>query len=335
MGTKTLLKKFIIGIFALIATLSFQNNFAQGQNKLKDTKILVPEIDGDWWPITGNPDLGELTSPKQQPVDFGIWQAADNTWQLWSCIRSTKEPGKTRLFYGWEGKSITDKNWSPIGIKMKADPLVGETAGGLQAPYTFREGNIWNMFYGDWNAICRASSTDGKSFERIVLQNQERVTAIFTEGAGTNTRDPMVIKEGDTYYCYYTGGLGYRDEGAHLKTGAVYCRTSTDKKHWSNSKIVSKGGRTGDGWGAHECPFVVKIGDYFYLFRTQLYGKENISSVYRSSDPLNFGVGTDEGFFVTQLPVAAPELVNDQGQWYIVALNPGLDGIRVAPLKWR
>ena len=167
------------------------------------------------------------------------------------------------------------------------------------------------------------------------MQNQERVTAMFTEGAGTNTRDAMVIKEGDTYYCYYTAGIGFRDEGDHEKTGAVYCRTSKDRKHWSASKIVNKGGREGERWGYHECPFVTKVGDYFYLLRTHRYGKENKSSVYVSKDPLNFGIGTDEGYFITQLPVAAMELVNDKGQWYIVALNPELNGIRAAKLKWQ
>jgi hypothetical protein len=69
-----------------------------------------PRIMGDWWQVAGDPDLGELTQPKQQPVDFGIWQAGDGTWQLWSCIRNTKEPGKTRLFYRWEGTKLTDSN---------------------------------------------------------------------------------------------------------------------------------------------------------------------------------------------------------------------------------
>jgi len=57
-----------------------------------------PRIVGDWWQVAGDPDLGELTSPKQQPVDFGVWQATDGTWQLWSCIRNTKERGHARLF---------------------------------------------------------------------------------------------------------------------------------------------------------------------------------------------------------------------------------------------
>jgi hypothetical protein len=55
----------------------------------------MPRIAGDWWTVAGNPDLGDLTSPKQQPVDFSIWQAADGTWQLWSCIRNTRIPGAT------------------------------------------------------------------------------------------------------------------------------------------------------------------------------------------------------------------------------------------------
>ncbi|MCY2950552.1 MAG: family 43 glycosylhydrolase [Planctomycetota bacterium] len=54
------------------------------------TAPLMPRIAGDWWMVAGDPDLGDLTDPKQQPVDFSIWQAADGTWQLWSCIRIAK-----------------------------------------------------------------------------------------------------------------------------------------------------------------------------------------------------------------------------------------------------
>ena len=77
---------------------------------------LLPTIDGDWWQVAGDPHLGDYTSPKQQPVDFGIWQAADGTWQLWSCIRHTNCGGATRLFHGWEGHQITDRDWTPKGI---------------------------------------------------------------------------------------------------------------------------------------------------------------------------------------------------------------------------
>ena len=59
----------------------------------------APRIDGEWWQVAGDPDLGKYTNPKQQPVDFAVWQAADGTWQLWSCIRGTNCGGKTRLFH--------------------------------------------------------------------------------------------------------------------------------------------------------------------------------------------------------------------------------------------
>ncbi len=55
-----------------------------------ESPMIAPEISGPWWQVAGDPDLGEWTSPDQQPVDFGVWQAADGTWQLWSCIRKTK-----------------------------------------------------------------------------------------------------------------------------------------------------------------------------------------------------------------------------------------------------
>ena len=32
---------------------------------------VIPQIDGEWWSVTGNPDLGRYTSDQQQPVDFG------------------------------------------------------------------------------------------------------------------------------------------------------------------------------------------------------------------------------------------------------------------------
>src|SRR5512139_2091776 len=99
---------------------------------------LTPRLVGDWWTVAGDPDLGSLTTPTQQPVDFGLWQAADGTWQLWSCIRGTKEPGNTRLFHRWEGAKLTDRYWTPKGIALQADPALGETRGGLQAPFVLR-----------------------------------------------------------------------------------------------------------------------------------------------------------------------------------------------------
>lgn len=82
-----------------------------------DDHPLVPRLVGEWWTVAGNPDLGPLSTEKQQVVDFGLWLAADVSWQLWSCIRNTNEGGKTRLFHRWEGAKLTHRDWTPNPVE--------------------------------------------------------------------------------------------------------------------------------------------------------------------------------------------------------------------------
>ena len=297
--------------------------------RVEPNPMMVPEIQGPWWPIAGDPDLGEFTDVNQQPVDFAVWQAADGTWQLWSCIRHTKCGGMSRLFYRWEGRDITDSDWQPMGIAMQAEPAYGETPGGLQAPHVIgHDGNpetclSYLMLYGDWVHICAAVSADGKNFQRRVLPGG--VTGMFSEGENASARDPMLLRIGGLWHCYYT---------AHPNgQGAVFCRTSTDTVHWSESKIVACGGSAGSGPCSAECPFVVEIVGDYYLFRTQRYGEDAQTSVYRSNDPMDFGVN-DDRYLVCALPIAAPEVVEHDGQWYLACLMPSLKGIHVARLVW-
>lgn len=294
--------------------------------------IYLPVLQGDWWQVAGNPDLGALNTEKQQPVDFGIWQADDGSWQIWSCIRGTKEAGHTRLFYGWEGDSLTRTFWKPEGIMMRADTLVGETPGGLQAPYVIKKDNRFLMFYGDWNHICLAESMDGKIFRRSDNQGSP---ALFGDPDQTNTRDPMVISVNNQWYCYYT---------AHPDNdGAIFLRKSPDLLKWGPSIKVSYGGSPGKGklWLA-ECPHVVPYQGKFYLFRTYFYGKfengrqvvEPKTNVYCSGNPENFGIDTDS-HLVARLPVAAPEIIHYRDNWYIAALMPDLQGIRISKFSWK
>ena len=295
----------------------------------KASAVLRPAIDGEWWQVAGDPDLGKWTSPGQQPVDFGVWQARDGTWQLWSCIRNTKCGGNTRLFYRWEGKRLTDADWKPRGIAMTARPELGETLGGLQAPHVIREGDTYLMFYGDWGHICLAESDDGKTFRRVLGAGGR--PQLFS-GPYQNTRDAMVMKHDGTYYCYY---MGHKKE-AEIQS-AIFCRASRDLKHWSDPVMVSGGGSpaTQDRWwgGDAECPHVVRRHGAFYLFRNQRYGPKNLNTQYRSQDPLDFGVDTDK-YIVGTLPVAAPEIIRHDGRDYIAALLPSLKGIRIARLTW-
>ena len=305
----------------------------------QQTKIPKPVIDGDWWRIASTPDLGVYNSEKQQPVDFGVWQAADGTWQLWSCIRKSNFPGSSRtrrFLYGWEGATLTSTDWKPAGIKWVADPSLGETPGGMQAPYMIKEDGVFYLFYGDWRRICLAKSMDGKNFERILGGNGQ--PDLFSEyGYGgdhffSQARDPMVIKRGNTYYCYYTSHV--EDP---VNDGAAFCRTSLNMEDWSESVMVSRTPPYNNNSPRYsdECPHVVYLPEHnlYYLFVTQTYGKWSHTTVYASPNPMYFGID-DDSRVVCTLPIAAPEIIFHEGQYYLVALTDELDGVRMARLKW-
>jgi hypothetical protein len=293
-------------------------------------QLLVPYVADQWRQVAGDPDLGAYMTKSQEPVDFAVWQAADGTWQLWSCIRNTGCGGKTRLFYRWEGGRLTDADWTPKGVAMEADESLGETAGGLQAPHVIKKDDVYYMFYGDWNNVCLARSDDGKRFERVL--GDDGTPALFT-GPYENSRDPMTLRIDDLYYCYYMGHKKDADPES-----AVFYRTSSDLRRWSDSVMVAGGGaaRKERNWFGSdaECPHVIRHEGLYYLFRTQRYGKTNISTVYASSDPLDFGVD-DDRCRVGTLPIAAPEIVVHDGKHYVAALLPSLKGIRMARLGWK
>lgn len=293
----------------------------------KKEKILIPKIDGEWWTIAGNPDLGHYNSKEQEPTSFGIWKAADGTWQLFSCIRKTNCGGKTRLFYRWQSDEITDKNWKPMGIVMEADINFGETPGGLQTPHATRIGGEYLMVYGDWDNICLAKSQDGKTFARQL--NLDGLSGMFTEGPGAGTRDPMIMAIGNTYYLYYTSSPNGK--------GAIYCRTSKNLCNWSEARIVSSGGTAGNGFPSAEDPYVLYLQKErsYYLFRTHSSPASDkfMTTVYHSPDPLDFGVNNDK-YKICTLPTEATWIVNDNGQYYITSLLPNHQGTRIARLKW-
>lgn len=308
---------------ALVAVIAF----AGGSVPAQHAGYEVPTIDGPSWQIAGNPDLGHFNTPLQQPVDFAIWQAADGTWQLWSCIRNTGCGGFTRLFHRWESAYLIDHDWQPMGIAMLADTAVGEQPGGLQAPHVFVANGRWYMVYGDFLRICLASSDDGKTFRRAAVQHGE--PNLFT-GPYANTRDAMVLRYGNLFACYYTGS-----QFALPYPGAVFCRTSSDLFEWSEPTMVCAGGNvlTGPHPFDSECPFVIERNGWYYLFRNQVYGPGAHNTQYASKNPFAFGVGTDVHQIGT-LPIAAPEIVYHQGRYLIAYLNPNLDGIRLAHLRW-
>ena len=295
----------------------------------------VPVIDGGFWYIGTQPDIGDLAyDSDHEVVDHAIFQSSDGRWHLWACVRGTRIG---RLLYQWDGDSLESGPWTPVGIAMRADPCFGESINDwrgeewIQAPHVVVKDGVYHMFYGGHNTelgecqICLATSNDGVDFRRYA--NTQGYSRVFV-GPG-EARDPMVLKVGERYHCYYAG----HDKGARAPC-KVYCRTSKDLHNWSDHREVSWGGHaSGVGRGSAECPFVVHLDGYYYLFRTSEYRSPARTQVYRSEDPLDFGCGNDSKL-ITTLRVAAPEIVHTGDQYYISTVEDLRGGVQLARLKW-
>jgi hypothetical protein len=295
----------------------------------------IPVLEGDPWHITGYPDLGELAEGQEhEVVDHAIWQALDGKWQCWACVRKTRVG---RLLYAWEGDSLEQPDWEPMGVAMRVDRSRGESVNDwvgeewIQAPHVIRHADLYYMFYGAHNTelgecqICLATSADGRRFERHV--NGQGFSRVFV-GPG-EVRDPMVRRIGDRWVCYYTG----HDTGKR-RPCKVYARSSHNLIDWSEFREVSWGGFTSgaDLWSA-ECPHVIVRDGYYYLFRTSEYRAPARTHVYCSRDPFDFGLGSDSKLVAT-LRLAAPEVMCIGDQCYISTVEDLKGGIQVFKLGW-
>lgn len=299
-----------------------------------DAPKLMPSLRGEPWYIGDNPDLGGLGTDRQEIVDHAIWQAADGSWQLWACIRRCKVG---RVLYGWEGGLLTQKHWRQTGVRMRARPDFGESIddwGGqewIQAPHVIRHAGRYHMLYGGHRSelehcqTCLATSEDGKSFIRH--RNALGQSRVFV-GPG-EARDPMTIAIDGVYHCYYTGNP---DPYKRRDVGGIYCRTSRDLIRWSEPRRVSWGGKAGRGMWSAECPHVVYREGYYYLFRTTNY-RAPLTHVYRSRDPMDFGLDEDSKY-IGSIAVAAPEVVRQDGRDYISSVHDLTGGVQLYRLDW-
>ena len=317
-------------------------------------KKLKPVLAGEWKLIGTNPDLGPYGKEKQQCVDHHIFKADDGLWHLWGCIRHTKFG---RLLYHWKSSELYKESWEMTGEIIFTSRLAGESLDAtgheewIQSPFFVKENGLYYMFYGghatglDFNGnpiafekltadtcntisqISLMTSNDGLKWER--RKDERGFSRIFT-GPG-EARDPCLIKTGDTWRIYYSGNHYEGDK----KSVAVYTRTSKDLINWSDYTIAAQDSRLGVVRWSFECPHVVERGGYYYLFLTQKY-TEKVTSVYRSADPANFGIGdAAKDYFIGMIEVGAPEIIiDDNGSEYITSNHDLHGGTNICPLKW-
>ena len=294
------------------------------------SNAIEPVLDNKWWQVADVPDIGEYNNDLMEPVDFAVWQATDGTWQLVSCIRYCGRKGDFRVLHRWEGKNLTDTLWEPKGIFMKSDSALGEQHGWIQAPYVVKKNGIFKFYYGGGGQICLAEGYDGKNFQRQIQSNGK--TKIIECEEYDRGRDIMIMNYNNKYYGYYTGSTVTNwPDGTK---GAVFCRISDNLGCWGKETKVSETKENVIPFFSSECPHVITKNGYFFLFKTQEYKPgEQQTTIFRSKDPLNFGINSDS-YKIRTIPISAPEIIIHNNKYYIAALMPDLKGIRICELNW-
>ena len=318
-----------------------------------------PVLGGDFWLIGATPELpDELTPhgqaidrsvghPMHECVDHHVFQSTDGAWHLWGCVRKT---AVGRILVHWEAQSLTQSPWRPTGEIMRADQEAGECLNDhrgeefLQSPFVVQDASTYYMFYGGHGTgvdaagnpvprddartacqICLMTSQDGRRWTRH--RNEQGYSRLFL-GPG-ETRDPCVIEIGGLWHMYYAG---YHDEDP--EEAGFYVRTSTDLIHWSDWRLVHQDRRYGSGRWDTECPHVVFRGGDYYLFRTEDYPSAR-THVFRSQDPLDFGIGDASDKYVGMIAVAAPEIIQGPyGTEYITSNHDLRSGTTLCRLRW-
>jgi beta-fructofuranosidase len=188
--------------------------------------------------------------------------------------------------------------------------------------------------------ICLMTSTDGRTWSRYRAPSPQQVPGQGTIGVSRlfagpgETRDPCLLQVDDTWLLYYAG---YHD--ADRCQAGFYVRTSQDLVHWSDWRLVHQDKAFGGGQWETECPHIVcrtagSGQEAYYLFRTQDYASAK-THVFRSEDPLDFGIGDASAKYVGSIGVAAPEiLVDEDGTEYITSNHDFVRGTLICRLRW-
>ena len=322
---------------------------------------LRPVLDGDFWLLGPNPatlDLPALVEPvrnsdtpagphSHECEDHHIFKSTDGAWHLWGCIRNTTVG---RILYRWEGINLTEAPWQPTGEIIRVDRDAGESLahhGGeerIQSPFVVMVDGTYFMFYGGGGSgineegkllnprdpdmagqMCMLTSSDGRYWKRHL--NEDGQSRVFVGPIAA--RDPCLINIDGLWTIYYAGYHGQEDGQA-----GFYARTSSDLIHWSGRKLVHLDPRYGGHPWQSECPHVVYRDGYYYLFRTVHYASSE-TYVFRSEDPLDFGIGDASANYVGPIAVAAPEIiVADDGNEFITSNHNLAGGTMLCRLRW-
>lgn len=302
-------------------------------------------IDEPWF-VTGHQIFDPGTGMHINDHCF-FYSTKDGRWHLFGIeannIGHPAPSGVPGHFVHATAERLTQRCWQR---QQNALEQVTASESQLWAPHVVERNGTYYMFYCSGSIppdkpvqyrLSLATSTDLQQWTR-------HPNPLFEDGF--QARDPMVMwnHAEQKWVMYYTATENPAVDSSYI----VACRTSTDLLTWGPRKIAFKDTKTGQYFGPTESPYVLRRGDYYYLFiGPRPYGPTTAvlqswvnwrdagydgTEVFRSRRWDLWSLGDKIG----HIPAHAAEIVQDlNGDWYVSHAGLFRGGVYLLPFHWR
>jgi predicted GH43/DUF377 family glycosyl hydrolase len=278
-----------------------------------------------------DPFEGKFAEPGSYTVDHALIKKDGMTHLFYiRGIAATNWP-EYPLFNFGHAVSRDLKNWE-IQKPVLQCPVTGWDQYQVWAPYILEREGMYYMLYAGENknvsqAICLATSTDLYDWNRY--DNNPVITTgawgIWDSSRWSDCRDPVVLQDGETYYCYYTAVRKNTENGQ--PESCLGISSSADLIYWKDEGFI----RLEQSLVTPpESPFVLKRRDTYYLFYTNYkYG-----TVYLTSkNPVKGWKELPADKMVLMGGISASEIYEDNGKWYMSYISHQKNGLHFFEIK--
>jgi arabinan endo-1,5-alpha-L-arabinosidase len=192
--------------------------------------------------------------------DHCFIQAPDGKWHMIGITgRDAPKPWAENYLAHAVADSLTGK-WEKKPYAMTARTDLDETV--LWAPYIVKKDDIYYMYYCGGDPDHRRYQINLATSKDLYEWSRYTGNPLFVDGF--DGRDPFVFHDeiNNRWIMYYTATM--KPEGGNHIVGA---RISYDLVHWTKDRYVVFIDPEKGTWGGNtESPFVIKRGDWYYLF---------------------------------------------------------------------
>ena len=275
---------------------------------------MVPTIASDWFRI--------VEYPQNHLNDFCLFRDQSGLWHAIGIMGTGDAKSELSLFHS-TGQSLCRQftNRQPLFEGLPAwigQPRSSNTSLRKHTPFVIYHKGEYHMFYR------RPNGTNLHVRTRDPLRWPNRVDLAFEE---QDARDSCVIRVDEMFYHYSCQAM----EIDGLWRSCVAVRTSRDLRDWSDAEPAHIDTSHVTDHSRMESPFVAKRPEGYYLFvRNRMFDDPSLTTVYFSQTPGRFPSGNN-AWFTELKDVHAPEIVQEQGRYFIARVSGARHANRQAP----